>query len=287
MRKFFLDRVKEESVLSGQSFMYLHYADMIANGYHRTMPCPFQSQGLLLNPNGDLHYCENSQKIGNVLDDSAESLYFKAENLMHRAADQGRDLPDLPEPVPGERRRDEAVRALREVPEARLPGEEGHDAAPGDAARTRWPVRLLRIARRRRPDGASFSTGPIPRRFSPPPPAPTGAGSLPRVGAGARRSHADGDAVDRAAGGARARLAAAARRRAARVLRQLVRQQLRAERRVRPLSRLRAVALRRAPRGIDGVGADGSRARRAVGRARRRRRAAVRARSTGARRAGR
>ena len=84
MRKFFLDRVKEESVLSGQSFMYLHYADMIANGYHRTMPCPFQSQGLLLNPNGDLHYCENSQKIGNVLDDTPESLYFKAENLMHR-----------------------------------------------------------------------------------------------------------------------------------------------------------------------------------------------------------
>jgi MoaA/NifB/PqqE/SkfB family radical SAM enzyme len=84
MRKFFLDRVREESVLSGQAFMYLHYADMIANGYHRTMPCPFQSQGLLLNPNGDLHYCENSQKIGNVLDDSAESLYFKAENLMHR-----------------------------------------------------------------------------------------------------------------------------------------------------------------------------------------------------------
>jgi MoaA/NifB/PqqE/SkfB family radical SAM enzyme len=84
MRKFFLDRVQEESVLSGQSFMYLHYADMIANGYHRTMPCPFQSQGLLLNPNGDLHYCENSEKIGNVLDESAESLYFKAENLAHR-----------------------------------------------------------------------------------------------------------------------------------------------------------------------------------------------------------
>ena len=48
------------------------------------MPCPFQSQGLLLNPNGDLHYCENSEKIGNVLDDAADALYFKAENLMHR-----------------------------------------------------------------------------------------------------------------------------------------------------------------------------------------------------------
>jgi MoaA/NifB/PqqE/SkfB family radical SAM enzyme len=84
MRQFFLERVQEESVLSGQAFMYLHYADMIANGYHRTMPCPFQSQGLLLNPNGDLHYCENSQKIGNVLEESSESLYFKAENLLHR-----------------------------------------------------------------------------------------------------------------------------------------------------------------------------------------------------------
>ena len=84
MRKFFLDRVQEESVLSGQSFMYLHYADMIANGYQRTMPCPFQRQGLLLNPTGDLHYCENSQKIGNVLEESAESLYFKAENIAHR-----------------------------------------------------------------------------------------------------------------------------------------------------------------------------------------------------------
>jgi MoaA/NifB/PqqE/SkfB family radical SAM enzyme len=84
MRQFFLDRVAEESILSGQSFMYLHYADMIANGYQRTMPCPLQRQGLLLNPNGDLFYCENSQKIGNVLDTPAGELYFKAENLAHR-----------------------------------------------------------------------------------------------------------------------------------------------------------------------------------------------------------
>jgi MoaA/NifB/PqqE/SkfB family radical SAM enzyme len=84
MRNFFLDRVQEESVLSGQAFMYLHYADMIANGYKRTMPCPFRSQGLLLNPNGDLHYCENSERLGNVLDDAAETLYFKAESLAHR-----------------------------------------------------------------------------------------------------------------------------------------------------------------------------------------------------------
>ena len=84
MRKFFVDRVQEESLLSGQSFLYLHYADMIANGYKRTMPCPFRSQGLLLNPYGDLYYCENSEAIGNILTTPAEALYFKAENLAHR-----------------------------------------------------------------------------------------------------------------------------------------------------------------------------------------------------------
>jgi len=84
MRQFFLERVEEESVLSGQAFMYLHYADMIANGYKRTMPCPFQSQGLLLNPNGELFYCENSKEIGNLATESAADVYFKAENLAYR-----------------------------------------------------------------------------------------------------------------------------------------------------------------------------------------------------------
>jgi len=84
MRHFFLERVQEESVLSGQAFMYLHYADMIANGYIRTMPCPFKTQGLLLNPNGALFYCENSKELGNVLDENAADIYYKAENLAHR-----------------------------------------------------------------------------------------------------------------------------------------------------------------------------------------------------------
>jgi len=71
-------------VLSGQAFLYLHYAEMIANGYHRTMPCPFQTQGLLLNPYGDLYFCENSDAIGNVLTTPPDELYFKAESQAHR-----------------------------------------------------------------------------------------------------------------------------------------------------------------------------------------------------------
>jgi hypothetical protein len=38
----------------------------------------------MLNPNGDLHYCENSRPIGNVLATPAEELYFNPENLAHR-----------------------------------------------------------------------------------------------------------------------------------------------------------------------------------------------------------
>ncbi|MBP1633935.1 MAG: molybdenum cofactor biosynthesis protein [Acidobacteria bacterium] len=89
MRQFFLERVEEESVLSGQTFMYLHYADMIANGYKRTMPCPFQSQGLLLNPNGELFYCENSREIGNLATEPAADVYFRAENIAYRATFPG------------------------------------------------------------------------------------------------------------------------------------------------------------------------------------------------------
>jgi radical SAM protein with 4Fe4S-binding SPASM domain len=48
------------------------------------MPCPFQRQGLLLNPNGDLFYCENSKKLGNVIDTKVEDIYFDAGNVAHR-----------------------------------------------------------------------------------------------------------------------------------------------------------------------------------------------------------
>ena len=50
MRQFFLDRVRMDPLLDGQNYIYMHYADMIANGYHRLAPCPFQTQGIMLNP---------------------------------------------------------------------------------------------------------------------------------------------------------------------------------------------------------------------------------------------
>jgi sulfatase maturation enzyme AslB (radical SAM superfamily) len=84
MRQFFLDRVRKDSMLDGQNYVYMHYADMIANGYHRLAPCPFQTQGIMLNPDGGLFFCENSEVIGNVKDTDPEELYFRAASQAHR-----------------------------------------------------------------------------------------------------------------------------------------------------------------------------------------------------------
>ena len=84
MREFFLDRVRKDSVLDGQNYVYMHYADMIANGYHRLAPCPFQTQGIMLNPDGGVFFCENSEVIGNARDTDPEELYFGAAGQTHR-----------------------------------------------------------------------------------------------------------------------------------------------------------------------------------------------------------
>jgi hypothetical protein len=84
MRQFFLDRVRTDSMLDGQNLVYLHYADMIANGYHRLAPCPFQTQGVMLNPDGGLFFCENSEVMGNVRETDPEAIYFAADSQAHR-----------------------------------------------------------------------------------------------------------------------------------------------------------------------------------------------------------
>jgi sulfatase maturation enzyme AslB (radical SAM superfamily) len=84
MRKFFLDRVRQDPLLDGQNYIYMHYADMISNGYHRLAPCPFQTQGVMLNPNGDLFFCENSDVMGNVKDEDPETIYFREDAQAHR-----------------------------------------------------------------------------------------------------------------------------------------------------------------------------------------------------------
>ncbi len=84
MRQFFLDRVRMDSVFDGQNLVYMHYADMIENGYHRLAPCPFQTQGVMLNPDGGLFFCENSEVMGNVRETDPAEIYFNAASQAHR-----------------------------------------------------------------------------------------------------------------------------------------------------------------------------------------------------------
>ena len=86
MREFFLDRVAEESVLSGQAFMYLHYADMIANGYHRTMPCPFQRRACCSTRMAICSTARTRRRSATSSTRRRGDLYFGAANLEHREA---------------------------------------------------------------------------------------------------------------------------------------------------------------------------------------------------------
>ena len=45
MRQFFLERVRMDPLLDGQNYIYMHYADMIANGYHRAGAVPVPDAG--------------------------------------------------------------------------------------------------------------------------------------------------------------------------------------------------------------------------------------------------
>ena len=84
MREFFLDRVRHDPLLDGQNYIYMHYADMIGNGYHRMAPCPFQTQGVMLNPDGGMFFCENSNVVGNAVTEDPEAVYFKQASQEHR-----------------------------------------------------------------------------------------------------------------------------------------------------------------------------------------------------------
>jgi hypothetical protein len=43
----------------------------------------------MLNPDGGMYYCENSDAIGNVREEDPEAIYFRAASLAHR--DEVRD----------------------------------------------------------------------------------------------------------------------------------------------------------------------------------------------------
>lgn len=81
---FFKRLVREGSVFNGDVFLYHHYIKQFNNGGNRTMACPYQSQGVVINPFGDILYCENSKVIANFRDGDPAEQFFAQQNLRYR-----------------------------------------------------------------------------------------------------------------------------------------------------------------------------------------------------------
>ena len=88
----------------------------------------------MLNPNGDVFFCENSDVMGNVKDEDPEAIYFRDDVAGAPPDDPRREVPDLPQPVPDERGGHQAGRAVRAVPGARLDGEAPRRTADAPSA---------------------------------------------------------------------------------------------------------------------------------------------------------
>jgi MoaA/NifB/PqqE/SkfB family radical SAM enzyme len=82
--EFLRQRIAESSLFDALSYYYAEVIDRAQGATQRSLPCPFASQGLLLNPDGSLQYCHNSQQIGNALETSSSDIYYAKQNLNYR-----------------------------------------------------------------------------------------------------------------------------------------------------------------------------------------------------------
>ena len=83
LRKFLKERIKKSALFSEMPFYYEKVLEMM-DGAKRSMPCPFQDQGIVLDASGDFHYCINSKAVGNIHQHTASSIYYDPKNLDYR-----------------------------------------------------------------------------------------------------------------------------------------------------------------------------------------------------------
>jgi MoaA/NifB/PqqE/SkfB family radical SAM enzyme len=91
---FLQQRIAESSLFDALSYYYTEVVDRAQGATKRSLPCPFASQGLLLNPDGSLQYCHNSQQIGNALETSSSEIYYAKQNLSYRTSVRQNKCPN-------------------------------------------------------------------------------------------------------------------------------------------------------------------------------------------------
>lgn len=81
---FLKQQIAQSSLFDALAYYYAEVIEQAEGATERNLPCPFSDQGLVLNPDGTLQYCHNSQPIGSALKKSSSELYYSAENLEYR-----------------------------------------------------------------------------------------------------------------------------------------------------------------------------------------------------------
>ncbi|WP_404783330.1 radical SAM/SPASM domain-containing protein [Altericista sp. CCNU0014] len=94
MIAFLKQKVKEASLFDALACYYAEVIRRAEGATHRRLPCPFVNQGLLLNPDGTLQYCHNSQPIGNTLETPSTEIYHSAQNQAYRSTFEQTRCPD-------------------------------------------------------------------------------------------------------------------------------------------------------------------------------------------------
>ncbi len=81
---FLKQQIAQSSLFDALSYYYAEVIEQAEGATQRNLPCPFSDQGLVLNPDGTLQYCHNSQPIGSALKTASSELYYSEKNLDYR-----------------------------------------------------------------------------------------------------------------------------------------------------------------------------------------------------------
>lgn len=81
---FLKQQIAQSSLFDALAYYYAEVIEQAEGATERNLPCPFSDQGLVLNPDGTLQYCHNSQPIGSALKQSSSELYYSEKNLKYR-----------------------------------------------------------------------------------------------------------------------------------------------------------------------------------------------------------
>lgn len=84
-KEFFYSRIGKESNLYDKFKYFAIYYYLNNNFSKRLLGCYWQDEGVTLDAKGNIYYCAvESKKIGNLLTDDGESVFFSEDNLKYR-----------------------------------------------------------------------------------------------------------------------------------------------------------------------------------------------------------